>query len=251
MEKCELPAWHAATGQGFKRTPYSHLRAFDKGGEIGYGVRCTSALVHNQVVGEFVGQWLNAQEVAHLDSLVGHEADERTKYLVAFDEKTLERKKASGDCFRYIDCREHGNMMRLLNDCRDAPNCELMAWPRPDPARGIEPKALFLVARHDVPASVELARAHSQPLPHSPNPGPTLQPEPEPSATPQPGVGLRQVLQPAVGQCAARRATAWLLLHRHATRHGGLAGRARLRWLDQAQGPCANGPRRQPVRLLP
>ena len=158
VAKCELPAWNATTGQGFKRTPYKHLRAFDKGGAIGYGVRCTSALVHNQVVGEFVGQWLNVQEVAHLDSLVGHEADERTKYLVAFDEKTLERKKASGDSFRYIDCREHGNMMRLLNDCQDAPNCELMAWPRPDPARGIEPKALFLVARHDVPASVELVR---------------------------------------------------------------------------------------------
>ena len=151
MERCELPAW-------FKRTPYSHLRAFDKGGEIGYGVRCTSALVAGQVVGEFVGRWLSVHEEVHLDSLVGRERERRGEYLVAFDEKTLERKRASGDRFRIIDCSEHGNMMRLLNDCRDAPNCELMAWPEHDPARGIEPKALFLVAKHDVPASVELVR---------------------------------------------------------------------------------------------
>ena len=151
VERCELPAW-------FKRTPYSHLRAFDKGGEIGYGVRCTSALVAGQVVGEFVGRWLSVREEAHLDSLVGRERERRGEYLVAFDEKTLERKRASGDRFRIIDCSEHGNMMRLLNDCRDAPNCELMAWPEHDPARGVEPKALFLVAKHDVPASVELVR---------------------------------------------------------------------------------------------
>ena len=31
-------------------------------------------------------------------------------------------------------------------------------WPEHDPARGVEPKALFLVAKHDVPASVELVR---------------------------------------------------------------------------------------------
>ena len=88
----------------------------------------------------------------------GQEEVNRLKMRCLELEPTLERKKASGDSFRYIDCREHGNMMRLLNDCQDAPNCELMAWPRPDPARGIEPKALFLVARHDVPASVELVR---------------------------------------------------------------------------------------------
>ena len=54
------------------------------------------------------------------------------------------------------DVCHHGKC--LFQGCRDAPNCELMAWPEHDPARGIEPKALFLVAKHDVPASVELVR---------------------------------------------------------------------------------------------
>ena len=47
-------------------------------------------------------------------------------------------------------------MMRLINDCHEAPNLQLMYWPELDVVRKIYPRRAFLVAKHDIPASVEL-----------------------------------------------------------------------------------------------
>ena len=57
-------------------------------------------------------------------------------YVVSFDDKLLQLKRAAGDNVMYIDLREHGNMMRLINDCHEAPNLQARlqpcpAWPSP------------------------------------------------------------------------------------------------------------------------
>ena len=41
---------------------------------------------------------------------------------------------------RYIDLKEHGNMMRLINDCHEAPNLQLMYWPELDLAKRVLPR---------------------------------------------------------------------------------------------------------------
>ena len=46
--------------------------------------------------------------------------------------------------------------MRLINDCHEAPNLQLMYWPELDVTRRVLPRRAFLVAKHDIPASVEL-----------------------------------------------------------------------------------------------
>ena len=37
-------------------------------------------------------------------------------YVVSFDDKLLELKRAAGDDVLYLDLKEQGNMMRLIND---------------------------------------------------------------------------------------------------------------------------------------
>ena len=56
----------------------------------------------------------------------------------------------------YIDLKEHGNIMRLINDCHEVPNLQLMYWPELDIAKRVLPRRAFLVAKHDIPANVEL-----------------------------------------------------------------------------------------------
>ena len=147
--------------KGFWReTPYSDLRAFWTPDDRGYGVRCRSHIEEHQVVVEVIGRWLSDEEFQNI------EPPKRT-YIVSFEDEVLARKRATGDPLRYIDCREYGNMMRLLNDCHEAPNCEIMIWPKPDPARGIEPSRMFLVAKTDIPAGVELTWCYGN---HYPRP---------------------------------------------------------------------------------
>ena len=38
---------------------------------------------------------------------------------MSFDDLTLERKREAGDLIRFLDCREYGNLLRLLNDCSE------------------------------------------------------------------------------------------------------------------------------------
>jgi len=144
----------------WRETPYSDLRAFSTPDDRGYGVRCRSHIAEQQIVVEVVGRWLSDEEFETI------EYGKRT-YIVSFEDDVLARKRANGDPLRYIDCRVHGNMMRLLNDCHEAPNCEIMIWPKPDPARGIEPTRMFLVARTDIPAGVELTWCYGD---HYPRP---------------------------------------------------------------------------------
>ena len=77
-------------------------------------------------------------------------------YAVGFDEPTLEAKRAVGDLLHYIDPKEHGSLLRFVNDSREAPNLQLIYWPPFEPAKGIMPRRAFLVAQHDIPAHVEL-----------------------------------------------------------------------------------------------
>ena len=56
----------------------------------------------------------------------------------------------------FIDLKEHGNIMRLVNDCHEAPNLQLMYWPELDVSKRVLPRRAFLVAKHDIPANVEL-----------------------------------------------------------------------------------------------
>ena len=76
-------------------------------------------------------------------------------YVLSFDDDMLRRKKADGDDVLYIDASCHGNMMRLVNDDAQAPNCELLYWPRPAPGAPL-PRRAFLVALADIPPRTEL-----------------------------------------------------------------------------------------------
>ena len=60
------------------------------------------------------------------------------------------------DPLQYIDCRTHGNLMRLINDSQEAPNLALLYWPPPDEAAGVMPRRIFLMATHDIPPMVRL-----------------------------------------------------------------------------------------------
>ena len=127
--------------------PYSKLLAFWTGGARGWGVRCAAPITKGHVVVEVRGRCLTEAEYEQL-------AD--PSYVVSFDDKLLALKRAAADDVMYLDLREQGNMMRLINDCQEAPNLQLMYWPELDVARGVLPRRAFLVAKHDVPAGVEL-----------------------------------------------------------------------------------------------
>ena len=137
----ELPA-------AFPRVPYAKLEAFDTGsGERGWGVRCTSRIAQGSVVVEVIGRCLSSADIDSVDDL---------EYVVGFDDRTMEAKARLGDMMQYIDCRTHGNVMRLINDCEEAPNLQLLYWPPPDEEAGIMPRRIFLMSMHDIPAGVEL-----------------------------------------------------------------------------------------------
>ena len=44
----------------------------------------------------------------------------------------------------YIDLKEHGNIMRLINDCQEAPNLQLIYWPELDLEKGALPRRASL-----------------------------------------------------------------------------------------------------------
>lgn len=93
------------------------------------------------------GRVLSESEYENLDD---------PSYVVSFDDKLLQLKRAANDDVMYIDLRQYGNMMRLINDCHEAPNLQLVYWPEHDAARHVLPRRAYLVAKHDIPANVEL-----------------------------------------------------------------------------------------------
>lgn len=68
----------------------------------------------------------------------------------------LASKRASGDDVRFIDCREYGNLLRLVNDCTEAPNCTLSYYPELHLAKGTLPRRAFLISNRKIPAGCEL-----------------------------------------------------------------------------------------------
>ena len=138
----------------FPRVPYAKLEAFDTGSEErGWGVRSASRIPQGSIVVEVVGHCLSAEQIENVDDL---------EYVVGFDDRTMEAKARLGDPMQYIDCRTHGNLMRLMNDCEEAPNLQLFYWPPPDEAAGIMPRRIFLMSTHDIPAGVELTFNYGQ-----------------------------------------------------------------------------------------
>ncbi|KAL1520655.1 hypothetical protein AB1Y20_022227 [Prymnesium parvum] len=131
---------------------YERLQAFIKPAEAEgperWGVRCTSHIKEGAVVLELCGQWLDDLQYESLP------AEEREK-LVSFDESTRQRKREHGDPCIWLDMRHAANLGRLVSECNEAANLELSAWP---PAGGaLLPRRLFLVAKHEIAASTELA----------------------------------------------------------------------------------------------
>ena len=130
---------------------YGTLRAFDTGDVCkGWGVCCTDSIRKGQVVGEAVGQCLTEAEFAQL---------ENKSYVFGFDDEMLLRKRRARDEVRYIDLREYGNMMRLINDNTEAPNLQLFYWPPPPSkaACGPLPRRFFLMAKSNITPLTELS----------------------------------------------------------------------------------------------
>lgn len=97
--------------------PYHKLEAFPASPQRGWGVRCTAPITQGQVVVEVRGRCLSELEYEELSD---------PSYVVSFDDKLLQLKRAMQDDVMYIDLRQYGNMMRLINDCNEAPNLQLM-----------------------------------------------------------------------------------------------------------------------------
>ena len=68
--------------------PYSKLEAFPVGEQRGWGVRCTAPIGQGQVVVEVRGRVLSEAE---------YEALPDTTYVVSFDDKLLQLKRAAND----------------------------------------------------------------------------------------------------------------------------------------------------------
>jgi hypothetical protein len=90
----------------FRTLPYARLQAFDTLSARGWGLRSSVEVPKGTVVVEVLGLCLDAHGVGQLDSL---------EYVVGFDDRTMEAKARLGDTLQYIDCRTHGNLMRLVN----------------------------------------------------------------------------------------------------------------------------------------
>ena len=90
-----------------------------------------------------------------------------------------------GGCLRWLDCREHGNLARLMNDeCRDMANLRCVFWPPFDPANvDNERHRIFLVATKDIPAGVELTWCYGE---HYPRPWAKRSAQPALPDPPQP-----------------------------------------------------------------
>ena len=71
-------------------------QAFPSGGERGWGVRATQQVTRGQVVVEVRGRCLSETE---------YEATDDLGYVVSFDDKLLQLKRAAGDDVMYIDLR--------------------------------------------------------------------------------------------------------------------------------------------------
>ena len=130
-----------------KRLPYTALQAFPAGLDRGWGLRSVQPVARGQIVGEMVGRLLSEEELTLLED---------RRYVMSFDDDTLELKRTYDDAVRYIDCREYGNMIRLMNDCEQASNCEVLYWPPVDVASNTFPRHVFLLAKEDVPPLCEL-----------------------------------------------------------------------------------------------
>jgi hypothetical protein len=140
------PVVYGASERLAVNVPYSRLEAFPSGTH-GWGVRCGVPISQGQVVVEVRGRCLSEAEYEELND---------PSYVVSFDDKLLQLKRAAEDDVRYIDLKVYGNMMRLINDCHEAPNLQLMYWPELDVTKRILPRRAFLVAKHDIPSNVEL-----------------------------------------------------------------------------------------------
>ena len=137
----------------WEHVPYDSLRAFDTGTERGLGVCCTQPIRKHQILGEACGRVLSD---AQYNALVREEGE----YIFSFDDEMLERKRQARDELRYIDLREYGNLMRLLNDEQINPPLRLVYWP-PAPPAGVAtteqlPQRIFLQAARAIPALAEL-----------------------------------------------------------------------------------------------
>ena len=137
----------------WEHVPYDSLRAFDTGTERGLGVCCTQPIRKHQIVGEACGRVLSD---AQYNALVREEGE----YIFSFDDEMLERKRLARDELRYIDLREYGNLMRLLNDEQMDPPLRLVYWPPAPPAGAAAteqlPQRIFLQAARAIPALAEL-----------------------------------------------------------------------------------------------
>jgi len=86
-------------------------------------------------------------------------------YVFSFDDEMLERKRRAADDVLFVDMREYGNLMRLLNDEQDDPPLRLFYWP-PPPRHVVEdaerastaqlPRRIFLMAARKIPPLTEL-----------------------------------------------------------------------------------------------
>ena len=130
------PVHYRAHEQLRVNVPYSKLQAFDtrivdaSGASTtrGWGVRCAAPISEGQVVVEVRGRALSEIE---------YEGLEDKAYVVSFDDKLLRLKREAGDDVLYLDLKQQGNMMRLINDSQEAPNLQLMYWPELDLARRV------------------------------------------------------------------------------------------------------------------
>eukprot|EP00965_Chrysotila_dentata_P165092 5451902-Pleurochrysis_carterae.AAC.1 len=117
--------------------------ASGKWGEPGWAVRSTVPIGAGQVAMEVCGCWRTDEQCT--------EADDK-RYTLGLDDRARIAKFENGDPYVWLDLRDAGSIARLVNECSEAPNLELVTWPEDGP-----PTRFYFVAKHDIPAGVELA----------------------------------------------------------------------------------------------
>ena len=106
--RCQRRCW-----RGARCTPYETLRAFDTGAPRGWGVCCTEPISEGDVVVEACGVLLGD---------AAFEALKDRSYVVSYEDDVIQAMRSAGAGWRlYMDARQHGNLMRLVNDETDEP----------------------------------------------------------------------------------------------------------------------------------
>ena len=95
-------------------------RGVPQWGVPGWGLRCEVPIKRGEVVLEVTGRWLSADDLEGVSD---------RRLITTFDEAARASRRAAGLSLEYVDLTDVGSAARLLAECPEAPNLEVLYWP--------------------------------------------------------------------------------------------------------------------------